>query len=156
MSFMDSYKHLDKICREIFNETKGVTAYINEMLNISDGKCYVSCWEDDLKNLKYYRFIRNRITHDVACTEDNMCSLEDVAWLDNFYSRIMNQSDPLSLYRSAKSDKNNITTISEKNKSASTSVHTVDKIQKSSAGCSTFLFLVIGIITALILFISNI
>lgn len=148
MSFMDSYKHLEKICGEIYNEPKGVTAYIDEMVSISDGKFYVSGWEDDLKNLKYYRFIRNRIAHDVACTEDNMCSLEDIAWLDNFYSKILNRTDPLSLYRTAKSNK-------DKNVIA-TPVPTANKNQAGSSGCSTFLFLAIGIITALVLFILNI
>ena len=150
MSFMDSYKHLDKICREIFNEPKGVASYINEMKNIYDGKSYVNSWEEDLKNLKYYLYVRNRIAHDVACTEENMSSLEDVSWLDNFYSRILNQTDPLSLYRMAKSD--NVVTSSK----SDDTIHTVNKTAKSSVGCSTFLFLAIGIITALVLIILNI
>ena len=156
MSFMDSYKHLDKICREIFDEPKGVTAYINEMKNIYDGMYYVNSWEEDLNNLKYCRFVRNRIAHDVACTEENMCSSDEVVWLDNFYSRILNQTDPLSLYRISKSDINNVVTASEKDERLATSVHTVNKTAKSSVGCSTFLFLAVGIITAIVLLISYI
>lgn len=30
-----------------------------------------------------------------------MCKPGDIEWLDNFYSRIMNQNDPISLYRKA-------------------------------------------------------
>lgn len=145
---MDSYKHLDKICGEMFNANRGVSAYIDEMTSISDGEFYVSSWEEDLKKLKYCRFVRNRIAHDVACTEDNMCSSEDVECLEDFYSRIMNQTDPLSLYRLAKSKK-------EKN-AVTTPVHNIGKQKKHSAGCSTFLFLAVGIIIALVLILINI
>ena len=37
----------------------------------------------------------------LGCTEQNMCSPEDVLWLNTFYYRIMNQTDPLSLYYQA-------------------------------------------------------
>ena len=30
-----------------------------------------------------------------------MCDPEDVRWIEDFYERIMNQSDPLALYRKA-------------------------------------------------------
>lgn len=35
--FMESYKHLDKICKEIFNSEKGVTTYIDTMKEVNDG-----------------------------------------------------------------------------------------------------------------------
>ncbi len=148
MSFMDSYKHLDKICREMFNANRGVSAYIDEMISLSDGGFYVSSWEEDLKNLKYCRFVRNRIVHDVACTEENMSSSEEVEWLEEFYSRIMNQTDPLSLYCLAKSG--------EDNNAVTTPVHTNEENQKQSAGCSTFLLLALGIIIALVFIIIDI
>lgn len=144
---MDSYKHLDEICREMFNANRGVSAYIDEMISLSDGELYVPSWEEDLKNLKYCRFVRNRIVHDVACTEENMSSSEEVEWLENFYTRIMNQTDPLSLYRLKKSG--------EENYSVTTPVHTNYENQKQSAGCSTFLLLALGIIIALILLLIN-
>ena len=31
MSFMESYKRLDKICKEMYEVDKGVTAYIDDM-----------------------------------------------------------------------------------------------------------------------------
>ena len=37
MSFIESYKHLDKICGEMFETQYGVSAYIEEMLNKSSG-----------------------------------------------------------------------------------------------------------------------
>jgi hypothetical protein len=54
-----------------------------------------------LKNLKHYRWVRNQISHEPECTEQNMCDPEDELWLKEFYDRIMNQTDPLALYRQA-------------------------------------------------------
>lgn len=56
-----------------------------------------------MKNLKHYRWVRNQISHEPGCSEENMCEPEDARWLDRFYSRIMNQTDPLALYRKVRS-----------------------------------------------------
>ena len=32
MSFIDSYKRLEKLCSEIYNDNHGVSSYIDEML----------------------------------------------------------------------------------------------------------------------------
>ena len=105
MSYIDSYKRLEKLCSELFGNSKGVTAYIDEMLSISDGQRYVKNWNQDLKKLKHYRWVRNRIVHEPGCTEKNMCTAEDEQWISSFCFRIMHQTDPLALYR--KATKNN-------------------------------------------------
>lgn len=102
MVFMEKYKSLEKICNEIFDTSNGVTAYINEMENTFDGAFYVPNWGNDLQKLKHYRHIRTQIAHEPNCNESNMCVSEDEEWLFTFYSRIMNQTDPLALYRKAK------------------------------------------------------
>ena len=33
MGFIDSYKHLEKLCGEILNDERKVSAYIDEMIN---------------------------------------------------------------------------------------------------------------------------
>ena len=101
MGFIDSYKHLEKLCGEVLNDDRRVSAYIDEMLRTPRGSYYVRTWDEDLKNLKHYRHIRNQISHEPGCTEQNMCYPEDELWLEEFYSRIMNQTDPLSLYHKA-------------------------------------------------------
>lgn len=101
MGFMDSYKQLEKICGELLNDDRRLSAYIDEMKNISNGSFYLQGWDEDLKRLKHYRWIRNQIVHEPNCTEQNMCEVSDVLWLDNFYLRIMNQSDPIALYYQA-------------------------------------------------------
>ena len=71
MSFIDSYKHLEKLCGEILNDDRRLSAYIDEMIKTSGGPFYVTGWIDDLKQLKHYRWIRNQIVHEPSCTEEN-------------------------------------------------------------------------------------
>ena len=99
MGFIDSYKHLEKICGEILKDDRRINAYIDEMENTPKGSRYVSSWNEDLKRLKHYRWVRNQIVHEPNCNESNMCAPQDELWLNNFYSRIMNGADPLTLYR---------------------------------------------------------
>ena len=101
MSFIESYKHLDKICGEMFETQYGVSAYIEEMINTPRCSYLVKGWDDDLKQLKHYRWVRNQIVHELDCYEETMCEAGDDEWLDDFYDRIMNQSDPLAMYRKA-------------------------------------------------------
>ena len=50
MGFMNSYKHLDNLCRDI--NGVGVTGYITDMENIPTGYHYVIGWNDDYSKLR--------------------------------------------------------------------------------------------------------
>ncbi len=102
MSFLESYKHLEKLCGEIMQDNRAVSAYIDAMERLNGSAYYIRGWNEDLKNLKHYRWVRNQITHEPNCTEKNMCYEKDTEWLNKFYERIMNQTDPLALYRKEK------------------------------------------------------
>lgn len=99
MGFLEEYKRLEKLCGEVMNDERRVSAYIEDMLNTPRGSYLVENWDDDLKQLKHYRWVRNQIAHDPNCSEENMCNFSDVKWITDFHSRIMNQTDPLALYR---------------------------------------------------------
>ena len=101
MGFMSSYKHLEKLCGEVMNDERKVSAYIDEMVQTPQGAGRVAGWNEDLKRLKHYRWVRNQIVHEPDCTEENMCDPEDARWLEDFYDRIMDREDPLTLYRKA-------------------------------------------------------
>lgn len=102
MGFINSYKRLEKICSEIMDvDVHGVSTYIDEMLNMENGNDYVVGWQEDLKALKHYRWMRNQIAHEPDCSEENMCKQSDEMWVDDFYSRIINQTDPIAMYRKA-------------------------------------------------------
>ena len=64
MGFIDSYKHLEKLCGDMLNDDRRVSAYIDEMLDTPRGAYLVTGWNEDLKMLKHYRWVRNRIVHD--------------------------------------------------------------------------------------------
>ncbi len=110
MGFIDSYKRLEKLCSEMYGDNHGLSAYIDEMLAKSHGFCFVPGWNEDLKQLKHYRWVRNQIAHEPGCTEKNMCEHGDAKWLDDFYSRIMNQTDPLTLYAKALKPRKSVNT----------------------------------------------
>lgn len=104
MSFMEEYKRLDNLCKDIFLSANGVTEYINCMEQSNYRNINVSNWKNDLKKLKHYRYIRNQIAHENNVTEESLCTIADTAWIKNFYERIMNQTDPLALYRKSRED----------------------------------------------------
>lgn len=153
MSFIDSYKRLEKLCSEMYGDNHGVSTYIDEMLSKPVGSRYVSGWDEDLKQLKHYRWVRNQIVHEPGCTEENMCEYGDVQWLDNFYSRIMSTNDPLALYRKARSPH-----VSQKPKqtySPEPTSYTPPQYKKTSSkpvGCLTYLMgaLLVIVVMALI------
>ena len=101
MVFIESYKHLEKLCGDMLQTQHGISAYIDDMGNTTKGSYLVQGWDEDFKRLKNYRWIRNQIAHEPNCTEENMCEYGDAQWIDDFYDRIMNQSDPLAMYRKA-------------------------------------------------------
>lgn len=98
---MNSYKHLEKLCGEIMRDERRVSAYIDEMTCTPFGPSLVAGWNNDLKKLKHYRHIRNLIAHEPDCSEESLCVPSDAVWIENFCTRILNLSDPLSLYRRA-------------------------------------------------------
>lgn len=56
MSFIDSYKRLEKLCDEVYSDNHGLSAYIDEMNNNPNGAYYVPGWDEDLKQLKHTRW----------------------------------------------------------------------------------------------------
>ena len=63
MSFMNSYKQLENLCNEIYHDSHGVSSYIDDMTNLSLDLRYIPDRNDDLKQLKHYRWVRNQIVH---------------------------------------------------------------------------------------------
>ncbi len=140
MGFIDSYKSLEKLCSEMYSDNHGLSTYIDEMTNIPNASYYVQGWDDDLKQLKHYRWVRNKIVHEPGYTEENMCVPEDMQWLNNFYARIMSVSDPLALYRKARSPQT--TSKPKQTYVTQTTSYTYTQPKKAAskpAGCLTYL-----------------
>ena len=69
MGFMQSYKRLDNLCRDM--NGIGVTGYIADMEQVRNGNVYVLDWWEQCRKLKYYRNIRNKIDHENYAIEEN-------------------------------------------------------------------------------------
>ena len=100
MGFMQSYKRLDNLCRDM--NGVGVTGYLEDMDRKSGAGLQVTGWWDDYRQLKYYRHIRNQIAHENNATEEGLCSEDDSAWIEAFHHRILDRMDPLALYCAAR------------------------------------------------------
>ena len=156
MGFIESYKRLERLCGDLLNDDRRISAYIDEMISLPRGAYLVRGWDDDLKRLKHYRWVRNQIAHELDCSEENMCEPSDVVWIDVFYSRIMNQTDPLALYskatkprpaqKSAQAHKPKSPTYTYSQPTAS---HR--KSSPQVAGCMTFLVGILIIVVAIVL-----
>ena len=145
MGFINSYKQLEKLCNEIYGDNHGVSSYIDDMSKLASASRYVSNWDDDLKQLKHYRWVRNQIVHEPNCTEENMCEYGDSQWLDHFHSRIMSGNDPLALYRKARSSQ-----VTQKPKQTKSSEYVYPERRHSTskpAGCLTYLMGILLIVT---------
>ncbi len=93
MRFLEAYKELDELCKQILSSTRGVSAYIEEMEKRPQARS-VAGWGTDYRRLKELRHIRNKLVHEVGSFEYGYISEEDVEWLRRFRSRILERTDP--------------------------------------------------------------
>ena len=152
MGFMDSYKRLEKLCGEVMGDDRRLSAYIDEMAGKPYGSGYVPGWESDLRNLKHYRWVRNQIVHEPDCFEKDLCSPEDVEWLEDFYDRIMDQTDPLTLYRKATMPKRaSRETAPGEYPVPPRSEPMQPQWEKKPAGCGMYLLAMVGVFLLLLI-----
>lgn len=111
ITFLEEYKHLDKLIKEMFGTVKGVSDYIDIATTT-----YNLQYNNDIKTLKHLRYIRNRLTHDTDTLNTQMCTQADIDWLEGFYQKVYSVSDPLSLSLKTKSITKNIVNINIQNK----------------------------------------
>lgn len=126
LEFLDVYKKLDELCKQIFGSDIGVSKYIDEMEKDIQGSIYITGWEKDYKQLKHMRWVRNQLVHDTNSFERNIVTLDDIEWLKRFQSRIISCSDPFSLLNQYKIQSNGKPKMSDefakKNKTRNKSV----------------------------------
>ena len=98
IEFLNEFKHLEKICGEIYNDRHGVTLYIDEMKEKTGAASRdIAGWNSDLEHLKRVRHIRNQLVHEPDTAAGYTWS--DIDFMRDFYQRIMYQQDPLALLR---------------------------------------------------------
>lgn len=96
--FFEEFKELDHLCGELYEAPYGVTHYIDDMKAVSENHYrLIPNWKADLKTLIRLRHIRNCLAHTEGAFYEDICTQNDIRWIQDFYQRILNQSDPLAL-----------------------------------------------------------
>ena len=109
LEFLEAYKSLDDLCKQILSNDRGISQYIDEMNHEGLGPKKVDCWEKDYRQLKKMRWIRNQLVHEIYSFQEDLINTEDIEWLLTFRSRIMECTDPFSLlYQSQNSTRKTI------------------------------------------------
>lgn len=96
LDYLDSYKRLDQLCRDMFRSKDGVTEYINQMDRVISRINSKQDWRDFYSRLKYQRRLRNNLVHNTGCSE---CTEEDIDEIEYFFELILKQEDPLAYIR---------------------------------------------------------
>lgn len=105
LEFQEEYKRLNRLCKDYLASSEGISEYIRQMESTSwSDRRYIFTWEDDYKQLKHVRWIRNRLAHEVGTLYSDICTESDLYWVQNFHSRIISGSDPFSVIRRSKAE----------------------------------------------------
>lgn len=143
--FLDEYKRLDELCKQVLDSDKGVTEYISEMEK-DDSRKTVPMWNDDYKMLKRVRWVRNQLVHSPGSFDENLFAQEDILWIQNFRLRIMSCNDPFALLR-----KRNMEKLERNYAGKETVIHEgteayTDEYETESGGFGQFMLLLVVIL----------
>ena len=96
LDYLESYKRLDQLCRDMFRTKDGVTEYINQMDRAISRINSKQDWRNFYSRIKYQRRLRNNLVHNTECSE---CTEEDIDEVEYFFELILKQEDPLACIR---------------------------------------------------------
>lgn len=96
LDYLESYKRLDQLCRDMFRTKDGVTEYINQMDRVISRINSKQDWRNFYSRLKYQRRLRNDLVHNTECSD---CTEEDIDEIEYFFDLILKQEDPLACIR---------------------------------------------------------
>ena len=96
LDYLESYKRLDQLCRDMFRSKDGVTEYINQMDRVISRINSKPDWRNFYSRLKYQRRLRNDLVHNTECLD---CTEEDIDEIEYFFDLILKQEDPLACIR---------------------------------------------------------
>ena len=143
---VEAFGDLERLCNQIYDPPHGVTSYVNimEFCQIQGKRC-VPQWGYDFSMLKQIRHKRNKLSHGEVSFKQHYAEEQDIDFAVNFRNRIMNQTDPLTLYhRSSKSQSiTNQYCIPTQNIPSKPLSYNNRKSLQRSAGCATFLLVLI-------------
>lgn len=94
--FFEEYKHLERLCSDMYSCRDGVRQYLEGMESrSSEGERIVPNWKRDYWKLRGLRKTRNILAHNMSAYQ--VCTEQDVEDVKNFADRIIRQKDPLAV-----------------------------------------------------------
>ena len=94
IELLEEYKYVDAICRDMLGAEKGVTTYIEQLDETPmTVRYWITEWNDEYRQLKHIRWLRNQIAHSTGYVE---CTQSDLDWLKGFHNRLLTQQDLLA------------------------------------------------------------
>lgn len=94
IELLEEYKYVDVICRDMLGAEKGVSAYIDQLDETPmTVRYWIAEWNDEYRQLKHIRWLRNQIAHSTGYVE---CTQSDLDWLKGFHNRLLTQKDLLA------------------------------------------------------------
>lgn len=91
IELLEEYKYVDNICRDMLGTEKGVTAYIEQLDETPmTVRYWITEWNDEYRQLKHIRWLRNQIAHSTGYVE---CTQSDLDWLKDFHNKLLTQQD---------------------------------------------------------------
>ena len=101
---VECFGELEKLCNQIFHSHHGVTAYIDEMESVAlSGHTTHPNWQYTFKKLKSVRHKRNQLSHGEVSFHEPYAEVEDICFVNDFRTQILDCTDPLSMLRKQKS-----------------------------------------------------
>ena len=113
LDFLEAYKNLDELCKQILSSDVGISKYIENMEEEIQGFDYVKDWEKDYKKLKHMRFIRNQLVHEPNSFNNNLVILDDIEWIKDFQLRIIKCTDPFSMLNQMCNQEGSVKTVND-------------------------------------------
>ena len=147
LDYLESYKRLDQLCRDMFRSKDGVTEYINQMDRVISRINSKQDWRNFYSRLKYQRRLRNDLVHN---TEGSECTEEDIDEIEYFFDLILKQEDPLACIHKQQT----LTRHASIQTSDSSSIRREYHSKKS--GIVEFLIYIIVFIAIIVLFFTQI
>lgn len=132
--FTREFNRLEKLCNEMYDDIHGVSRYLKEMENVDSALSNaVPEWKDTYRTLKHVRWARNKLVHE----EEVHYTREDIQWLKEFYQKMMDGEDPLSMSEKMANRKGKMTPARKTGANDNKSVSMKKKTAKSATGRTT-------------------
>lgn len=99
--FFELFTKVDNLCIEVYQNEHGLADYVEDMRSISTYTVEdIPDWGADLFQLITLRNIRSSLVNTPGAFAEDICSQEQLEWLENFYQRILDRKDPMALLES--------------------------------------------------------